>query len=117
MPNTVQNTQNINNTNTNTTIIPSITSQTAKENGKYPVPNIVNNMHELNNNSINTLSASKLGVLQCTPELFTDIDLTNHNHLTGPYIGGDLYKSYIFGKSLLSRSRSISLAQHRNFSV
>lgn len=104
MPNTEKNTQNIIHS---TTLSP--TSQTAK--GKYPVLAIVTNMNEQNNNSINTLSTTKQGILQCSPEMFTDIDLTNHNHLTDPYINGDLYKSYIFGKFLLFPSQSI--AQHR----
>lgn len=104
MPNTEKNTQNI----IHSTTLPP-TSQTAK--GKYPVLAIVTNMNEQNNNSINTLSTTKQGILQCSPEMFTDIDLTNHNHLNDPYIDGDLYKSYIFGKCLLFPS--FSIAQHR----
>lgn len=87
-----------------TTLSTMPTSQTAKENGKSPlpplptVPTIIVNMNEQNNNSINT---SKQGILHGLPETFTDIDLVNHNKLNDhPYINGDLYKSYIYGKSL-----------------
>lgn len=73
-------------------------SQTTKDIEKCPVPTIVVNMSEQNNNTINSLPASKQGILQCLPEMFTDIDLANHNNLNDSYINGDLYKSYIFGK-------------------
>lgn len=78
-----------------------ITPKTAKETGKSPIPTIVMNLNEQNNNSINTLPPSKQGTLQCLPEMFTDIDLENHNNLNDPYINGDLYKSFIFGKFLV----------------
>lgn len=85
-----------------TTTLSTPTTQTTIENGKSPLPiisplpTIVVNMNEQNNNSINT---SKPGILHGLPEMFTDIDLVNHNNLSDhPYINGDLYKSYIFGK-------------------
>lgn len=90
MPNSKKNTKNITTT---------LSTPTAKDIDKCPVPTIVVNMSEQNNNTINTLPASKQGILQCLPEMFTDIDIENHNNINDPYINGDLYKSYIFGKS------------------
>lgn len=78
----------------------STTSQTPKDNEKCPVPTIVVNMSEQNNNTINSLPASKQGILHGLPEMFTDIDLEKHNNINDAYINGDLYKSYIFGKFL-----------------
>lgn len=73
-------------------------SQITKENGKCSLPTILLNMSEQNNNSINALTGPKQGILQCLPEMFTAIDFDSHKHINGPYINGDLYKSYIFGK-------------------
>lgn len=60
---------------------------------------------EQNNNNNNSIinggqtSNAKAGMLHGLPEMFTDIDLTNHNHLhNGTFINGDLYKSYVLGK-------------------
>lgn len=97
MANTKKNAQDVS-TITTTTLSNTSPPPSAKENGKLPIPTIVVNMNEQNNNTINTLPPSKQGILQCLPEIFTDIDLTNSNHLNGTYISGDLYKPYILGK-------------------
>lgn len=86
-----------------------IASQIAKENGKCSLPTIVLNMSEQNNNTINALSAPKQGILQCLPEMFTAIDFESHKHINGPYISGDLYKSYIFGKFIRYSSENSSI--------
>lgn len=85
-----------------TTTLSTPTSQTTKDKDveNSPVPTIVVNINEQNNNSIDTLPTSKKDILQCLPEMFTDIDLANHKNLNDSYISGDLYKSYIFGKFL-----------------
>lgn len=97
MANIKRNSQDISTISTTTTLT---NTSPAISPTKYPQLHdddaIVVNVHEPNNNII---AASKPGVLQCLPEMFTDIDLTNHNHkLNNSYINGDLYKSYIMGK-------------------
>lgn len=98
MANTKKNSQDVSTITTTTLSNTSPSAPPAKENGKLPIPTIVLNMNEQNNNTINTLPPSKQGILQCLPEMFTDIDLTNQTHLNGAYINDDLYKSYILGK-------------------
>lgn len=104
MANSRRNSQDINTSSATTTLTNTSSPQnSAKENGHYPNlhdPSVVN-VNEPNNNTISTIPASKQGVLQSFPEMFTDIDLTNHNNkLNDSYINGDLYKSYILGKFL-----------------
>lgn len=100
-----KNTKNTNkskktNNNTTTTIL-SITSPISPDE-KIPIPTICINVNEQNNNSVN-LATTKAGVLNCLPEIFTDIE-KNHrrnsinNNLNEKCIKGDLYKPYIFGK-------------------
>lgn len=74
----------------------------------YPILDNPIFVHEPNNNSIigsnNALTtaaaaaAAKPDMLHGLPEMFTDIDLTNHSHLNGAFINGNLYKPYILGK-------------------
>lgn len=69
----------------------------------YPILDNPIFVHEQNNNTIigsnNALTApAKPGMLNGLPEVFTDIDLANHNHLNGAYIDDNLYKSYVLGK-------------------
>lgn len=93
--------------NTTTTIL-SITSPTIIDD-KKPIPTICINVNEQNNNSVDYPTATKPGVLQCLPEIFTDIEVGSRNainhSLNDTCITGDLYKPYIFGKfSLFSFS-------------
>lgn len=70
------------------------------------IPTICVNVNEHNNNTIGLVPGSKQGILQCLPEIFTDIEIngrnnTINNSLTGlndNYIKDELYKPYIFGK-------------------
>lgn len=84
-----------------------MTQSPAKGNA-YPILDnpIFVHVDEQNNNTIidsnNALTAStKPGMLNGLPEVFTDIDLANHNHLNGGYIDDNLYKSYVIGKCLI----------------
>lgn len=70
---------------------------------KCSVPTICINVSETNNNTIDTLSPAQHNILNCLPEILTDIErngqLTKaNNNLNETFIKGDLYKPYIFGK-------------------
>lgn len=66
--------------------------------------NEMNNNNYCNNNNFNnnnlgvTHTNGKHGVLNCLPDIFTDIDLNGRNGLNGHYLKDDLYKPYIIGK-------------------
>lgn len=84
--------------NTKTTVL-SITSPILDD--KMPIPTICINVNEQNNNTIG-LAPSKAGILQCLPEILTDIDINRNNSinndLNNAIVKGDFYKPYIFGK-------------------
>lgn len=76
----------------------------------YPILDnpIFVHVNEQNNNNTNnnalTPANAKSGMMHGLPEMFTDIDLANHNHLNsnGTFINADLYKSYVLGKFITS---------------
>lgn len=117
MANTKRNSQDINTSSATTALTNTSSQNSAKEYGIYPNVHdnpVVVNINEPNNNSITTLPASKQGALQSLPEMFTDIDLTNHNNkLNDSYINGDLYKSYILGK--FPNTNQIQTDTHKHF--
>lgn len=75
---------------------------------KCPIPTICINVSETNNNTIDTLSpSSRQSILQCLPEILTDIERNGQNNkttinLNDTFVKGDLYKPYIFGKFMAS---------------
>lgn len=109
MANTRRNSHDTSKITTATTALSntSPSSQSPTKENSYPILDnpIFGHVNEQNNNTIiigsnnAPLTATKTpGTLTGLPELFTDIDLTNHNHLNGTFINGALYKSYMLGK-------------------
>lgn len=85
-----------NNTSTHNThtAIPTICIDVNEKNNN----NICNNDNN-NNNSLGVKQSNgKHGVLNCLPDIFTEIDLNGRNGLNGHYLKDDLYKPYIIGK-------------------
>lgn len=80
---------------------------------KCSIPTICINVSETNNNTIDSLSSPPVrpNLLQCLPEILTDIELNgektkmNHN-LSEAFVKGDLYKPYIFGKLSIFRQKT-----------
>lgn len=93
--------------NTNTTTL--TTSPTPQHTEKCEIPTICVNVNEHNNNTIGLVPGSKQGILQCLPEIFTDIENnernTKHNNLNGNYIRDEIYKPYIFGKCTTKQTK------------
>lgn len=85
-----------------------MTQSPAKGNA-YPILDnpIFVHVNEHNNNTIVGSNPTKPGMLHGLPEVFTDIDLANHNHLNGGYIDDNLYKSYVIGKFKTTLDQSI----------
>lgn len=130
MANTRRNSHDTSKISTATTALSNTSPATSPTKGNaYPILDnpIFVHVNEQNNNTIigsnNALTTTKPGMLNGLPEMFTDVDLSNHSHLNGSFINDDLYKSYVLGKLLITIlylarcSRSCTLFVRVNFFV
>lgn len=66
------------------------------------IPTICISVNEQNNNSLTKCDPyttnGKAGILNCLPEIFTDIDLNGNGGISANYLKNGTYKPYIFGK-------------------
>lgn len=88
------------NPNKNSTQVPNQTNTPLDIDPSTAIPTICISVNEQNNNTIGKPTNGKAGVLNCLPDIFTDIDIGNRNEINANYLMNDPYKSYMFGKFL-----------------